>query len=94
VDDPEFDAVFEKCAELRFAFLMQWAPGAFARFRSRDYHKPWRVDGFPGDARPPREDIRRSKLNDGARVTCLRATSKTNFIIRGASVISIHGTDL
>src|SRR6202047_2273937 len=54
VDDPEFDAVFEKCAELNIPVLIHVAePSAF--FDPWDYHNErWQeLKEFPGRARPP-----------------------------------------
>src|SRR6266566_8549507 len=54
VDDPEFDAVFEKCAELKIPVLIHVAePSAF--FDPWDYHNErWQeLKEFPGRARPP-----------------------------------------
>src|SRR5438445_7098560 len=54
VDDPEFDAVWDKCAELRIPVLIHIAePSAF--FDPWDYHNErWlELKQFPGRARPP-----------------------------------------
>jgi hypothetical protein len=61
VDDPEFDAVFEKCAQLKIPVLIHVAePSAF--FDPWDYHNErWRSSrNFP-DARGRRPSTRRSK---------------------------------
>ena len=53
-DDPEFDAIFEKCAELKLPVLIHVAePSAF--FDPWDYHNErWEeLKEFPGRARPP-----------------------------------------
>src|SRR5580698_7182918 len=56
VDDPEFDLVFEKCAELNIPVLIHVAePSAF--FDPWDYsNERWlELKQFPGRARPPSE---------------------------------------
>src|SRR5438874_4595402 len=53
-NDPEFDAIFEKCAELKLPVLIHVAePSAF--FDPWDYHNErWEeLKEFPGRARPP-----------------------------------------
>src|SRR5256885_15752330 len=57
VDDPEFDAVFEKCAELKLPVLIHVAePSAF--FDPWDYYNErWEeLKEFPGRGRAPARD--------------------------------------
>jgi len=91
VDDPEFDAVFEKCAELKIPVLIHVAePSAF--FDPWDYHNErWQeLKEFPGRARPPAKYPPFETLMT-ERNHLFRKHPKTNFI---AAHLGFHGNDL
>src|SRR6266480_4640667 len=91
VDDPEFDPVWDKCAELGIPVLIHIAePAAF--FDPWDYHNErWlELKQFPGRARPPDKYppfetliVERNRL--------FAKHPKTNFI---AAHLAFHGNDL
>jgi len=91
VDDPEFDPVFEKCAELKIPVLIHVAePSAF--FDPWDYsNERWlELKQFPGRARPssvypPFETLMAERNHLFAN------HPKTNFI---AAHLAFHGNDL
>src|SRR2546422_1143194 len=91
VDDPEFDAVWDKCAELRIPVLIHIAaPSPF--FDPWDYHNErWlELKQFPGRARapekyPPFETLMTERNHLFAK------HPKTNFI---AAHLAFHGNDL
>jgi predicted TIM-barrel fold metal-dependent hydrolase len=91
VDDPEFDAVFEKCAELKIPVLIHVAePSAF--FDAWDYHNErWQeLKEFPGRARPPAKYPPFETLMT-ERNHLFAKHPKTNFI---AAHLGFHGNDL
>src|SRR6266481_1330478 len=91
VDDPEFDAVFEKCAELKIPVLIHVAePSAF--FDPWDYHNErWQeLKEFPGRARPPAKYPPFETLMT-ERNHLFAKHPKTNFI---AAHLGFHGNDL
>src|SRR5438045_8397296 len=91
VDDPEFDAVFDKCAELKIPVLIHVAePSAF--FDPWDYHNErWReLKEFPGRARPPAKYPPFETLMT-ERNHLFAKHPKTNFI---AAHLGFHGKDL
>jgi uncharacterized protein len=91
VDDPEFDAVFEKCAELKIPVLIHVAePSAF--FDPWDYHNErWEeLREFPGRARPPAKYPPFETLMT-ERNHLFAKHPKTNFI---AAHLGFHGNDL
>src|SRR6266403_208093 len=91
VDDPEFDAVFEKCAELKIPVLIHVAePSAF--FDPWDYHNErWQeLKEFPGRARPPAKYPPFETLMT-ERNHLFAKHPKTNFI---AAHLGFYGNDL
>jgi uncharacterized protein len=91
VDDPEFDAVFEKCAELKIPVLIHVAePSAF--FDPWDYHNErWEeLKEFPSRARPPAKYPPFETLM-AERNHLFSKHPKTNFI---AAHLAFHGNDL
>ena len=91
VDDPEFDAVFEKCAELKIPVLIHVAePSAF--FDPWDYrNERWQeLKEFPGRARPPAKYPPFETLM-AERNHLFAKHPKTNFI---AAHLGFHGNDL
>ena len=91
VDDPEFDAVFEKCAELKIPVLIHVAePSAF--FDPWDYHNErWQeLKEFPGRARPPAKYPPFETLMT-ERNHLFAKHPRTNFI---AAHLGFHGNDL
>jgi predicted TIM-barrel fold metal-dependent hydrolase len=91
VDDAEFDAVFEKCAELKIPVLIHVAePSAF--FDPWDYHNErWQeLKEFPRRARPPEKYPPFETLMT-ERNHLFRKHPKTNFI---AAHLGFHGNDL
>jgi predicted TIM-barrel fold metal-dependent hydrolase len=91
VDDPEFDAVFEKCAEMKIPVLIHVAePSAF--FDPWDYHNErWQeLKEFPGRARPPAKYPPFETLMT-ERNHLFAKHPKTNFI---AAHLGFHGNDL
>src|SRR6267142_2236286 len=91
VDDPEFDAVFEKCAELKIPVLIHVAePSAF--FDPWDYHNErWQeLKEFPGRARPPAKYPPFEMLM-AERNHLFAKHPRTNFI---AAHLGFHGNDL
>jgi len=91
VDDPIFDAVFEKCAELKIPVLIHVAePSAF--FDPWDYrNERWEeLKEFPGRARPPAKYPPFETLMT-ERNHLFAKHPKTNFI---AAHLGFHGNDL
>ncbi len=91
VDDPEFDPVFEKCAELHIPVLIHVAePSAF--FDPWDYHNErWlELKQFPGRARPATKYPPFDTLI-AERDRLFARHPKTNFI---AAHLGFHGNDL
>jgi predicted TIM-barrel fold metal-dependent hydrolase len=91
VDDPEFDPVFEKCAELKIPVLIHVAePSAF--FDPWDYsNERWlELKQFPGRARPSSEYPPFETLM-AERNHLFAKHAKTNFI---AAHLAFHGNDL
>jgi len=91
VDDPEFDPVFEKCAELRIPVLIHVAePSAF--FDPWDYsNERWlELKQFPGRARPPSSYPPFETLMAERNHLFLKHP-RTNFI---AAHLAFHGNDL
>src|SRR5260370_32707212 len=91
VDDPIFDAVFEKCAELKIPVLIHVAePSAF--FDPWDYHNErWEeLKEFPGRAPPP-EKYPPFETLMAERNRLFKKHPKTNFI---AAHLAFHGNDL
>lgn len=91
VDDPEFDAVFEKCAQLKIPVLIHVAePSAF--FDPWDYHNErWEeLKEFPGRARPPAKYPPFETLMT-ERNHLFAKHPNTNFI---AAHLAFHGNDL
>jgi predicted TIM-barrel fold metal-dependent hydrolase len=91
VDDPEFDPVFEKCAELKIPVLIHVAePSAF--FDPWDYsNERWlELKQFPQRARPPSEYPAFETLMT-ERNHLFARHPKTNFI---AAHLAFHGNDL
>jgi uncharacterized protein len=90
-DDPEFDAVWDKCAELKIPVLIHIAePSAF--FDPWDYHNErWlELKQFPGRARPPEKYPPFETLMT-ERNHLFAKHPKTNFI---AAHLAFHGNDL
>src|SRR6266852_3386879 len=90
-DDPIFDAVFEKCAELKIPVLIHVAePSAF--FDPWDYHNErWEeLKEFPGRARPPEKYPPFETLMT-ERNHLFAKHPRTNFI---AAHLAFHGNDL
>src|SRR5260221_1545824 len=91
VDDPQFDSVFEKCAELRIPVLIHVAePSAF--FDPWDYHNErWQeLKEVPGRARPPAKYPPFETLMT-ERNHLFAKHPRTNFI---AAHLAFHGNDL
>src|SRR5229473_1282891 len=91
VDDPEFDPVWRKCAELKIPVLIHVAePSAF--FDPWDYHNErWlELKEFPGRARPPAKYPQFETLI-AERNHLFAKHPKTNFI---AAHLAFHGSDL
>jgi uncharacterized protein len=91
VDDPEFDPVFEKCAELKIPVLIHVAePSAF--FDPWDYsNERWlELRQFPGRARSPAQYPPFETLM-AERNRLFAKHPKTNFI---AAHLAFHGNDL
>ena len=91
VDDPEFDAVWEKCAELKIPVLIHIAePSAF--FDPRDYrNERWEeLREFPQRARPPSKYPPFEMLM-AERNRMFARHPRTNFI---AAHLAFHGNDL
>ncbi len=91
VDDPEFDLVFEKCAELKIPVLIHVAePSAF--FDPWDYsNERWlELKQFPGRARPASEYPPFETLM-AERNHLFAKHPKTNFI---AAHLAFYGNDL
>jgi uncharacterized protein len=91
VDDPEFDLVFEKCADLKIPVLIHVAePSAF--FDPWDYsNERWlELKQFPGRARPPSEYPPFETLM-AERNHLFAKHPRTNFI---AAHLAFHGNDL
>jgi predicted TIM-barrel fold metal-dependent hydrolase len=91
VDDPEFDAVWEKCAELKIPVLIHVAePSAF--FDPWDYHNErWEeLREFPGRARQPSKYPPFETLI-AERNRMFAKHPRTNFI---AAHLAFHGNDL
>ena len=91
VDDPEFDPVWDKCAELKIPVLIHIGePSAF--FDPWDYHNErWlELKQFPGRARPP-EKYPPFETLIAERNHLFAKHPKTNFI---AAHLGFHGNDL
>ena len=91
VDDPEFDPVWEKCAELKIPVLIHIAePSAF--FDPWDYHNErWEeLREFPQRARPPSKYPPFETLI-AERDRMFANHPRTNFI---AAHLAFHGNDL
>jgi predicted TIM-barrel fold metal-dependent hydrolase len=91
VDDPEFDLVFEKCADLKIPVLIHVAePSAF--FDPWDYsNERWlELKQFPGRARPPSAYPPFETLM-AERNHLFSKHPRTNFI---AAHLAFHGNDL
>jgi uncharacterized protein len=91
VDDPEFDAVWDKCAELKIPVLIHIAePSAF--FDPWDYHNErWEeLREFPQRARPPSKYPAFETLV-AERDRMFAKHPRTNFI---AAHLAFHGNDL
>ncbi len=91
VDDQEFNAVWDKCAELKIPVLIHVAePSAF--FDPWDYHNErWlELKQFPGRARPP-EKYPPFETLVAERNHLFAKHPKTNFI---AAHLGFHGNDL
>lgn len=91
VDDPEFDPVWDKCAELKIPVLIHIAePSAF--FDPWDYHNErWlELKQFPGRARPP-ERYPPFETLIVERNHLFAKHPNTNFI---AAHLAFHGNDL
>jgi predicted TIM-barrel fold metal-dependent hydrolase len=91
VDDPEFDPVWEKCAELKIPVLIHIAePSAF--FDPWDYHNErWEeLREFPQRARPPSKYPPFETLI-AERNRMFAKHPRTNFI---AAHLAFHGNDL
>jgi uncharacterized protein len=91
VDDPEFDPVWDKCAELKIPVLIHIAePSAF--FDRWDYHNErWlELKQFPGRARPPEKYPPFETLMT-ERNHLFAKHPKTDFI---AAHLAFHGNDL
>jgi predicted TIM-barrel fold metal-dependent hydrolase len=91
VDDPEFDPVWDKCAELKIPVLIHIAePSAF--FDPWDYHNErWlELKQFPGRARPP-EKYPPFETLIAERNHLFARHPNTNFI---AAHLAFHGNDL
>jgi predicted TIM-barrel fold metal-dependent hydrolase len=91
VDDPEFDPVWEKCAELKIPVLIHVAePAAF--FEPWDYHNErWEeLREFPGRARPPSKYPPFEALI-AERNRMFAKHPRTNFI---AAHLAFHGNNL
>src|SRR5580765_5730121 len=91
VDDPEFDPVWEKCAELKIPVLIHIAePSAF--FDPWDYHNErWEeLREFPQRARPPSKYPPFETLM-AERNRMFAKHPRTNFI---AAHLAFHGNDL
>ena len=91
VDDPEFDAVWEKCAELKIPVLIHIAePSAF--FDPWDYrNERWEeLREFPQRARPPSKYPPFETLM-AERNRMFAKHPRTNFI---AAHLAFHGNDL
>jgi predicted TIM-barrel fold metal-dependent hydrolase len=91
VDYPKFDAVFEKCAELKIPVLIHVAePSAF--FDPWDYtNERWQeLKEFPGRARPPAKYPPFETLM-AERNHLFSKHPKTNFIV---AHLGFHGNDL
>src|SRR5216110_3284701 len=91
VDDPEFDPVWDKCAELGIPVLIHIAePSPF--FDPWDYHNErWlELKQFPGRARPPEKYPPFETLMT-ERNHFFAKHPKTNFI---AAHLAFHGNDL
>ena len=91
VDDPEFDPVWDKCAEIGIPVLIHIAePSAF--FDPWDYHSErWlELKQFPGRARPP-DKYPPFETLIAERNQLFARHPKTNFI---AAHLAFHGNDL
>ncbi|HET8924303.1 MAG TPA: amidohydrolase family protein [Candidatus Acidoferrum sp.] len=91
VDDPEFDPVWDKCAELKIPVLIHIAePSAF--FDAWDYHNErWEeLKEYPSRARPPAKYPPFESLMT-ERNHLFEKHPKTNFI---AAHLAFHGNDL
>src|SRR5256885_1080298 len=91
VDDPQFDAVFEKCAELKIPVLIHVAePSAFFDPWDKDNERWLELKEFPQRARPPSRyptfEILMTERNH-----LFAKHPKTNFI---AAHLGFHGNDL
>jgi len=91
VDDPQFDAVFEKCAELKIPVLIHVAePSAFFDPWDKDNERWLELKEFPQRARPPsRYPTFETLMTE--RNHLFAKHPKTNFI---AAHLGFHGNDL
>lgn len=91
VDDPEFDPVWEKCAELKIPVLIHIAePSAFFDPADRFNERWLELQQFPGRARPP-EKYPPFETLIAERNRMFAKHPKTNFI---AAHLAYHGNDL
>jgi uncharacterized protein len=91
VDDPEFDAVFEKCADLRIPVLIHVAePSAFFDPWDKTNERWLELKEFPQRARPPAKYPPFETLM-AERNHLFAKHPRTNFI---AAHLAFHGNDL
>ncbi len=91
VDDPEFDPVWEKCAELKIPVLIHIAePSAFFETADKTNERWLELQQFPGRARPP-EKYPPFETLIAERNRMFGKHPKTNFI---AAHLAYHGNDL
>jgi len=91
VDDPEFDPVWEKCAELKIPVLIHIAePSAFFDPADRFNERWLELQQFPGRARPP-DKYPAFETLIAERNRLFAKHPKTNFI---AAHMAYHGNDL
>jgi predicted TIM-barrel fold metal-dependent hydrolase len=91
VDDPEFDPVWDKCAELKIPVLIHIAePSAFFEPIDKNNERWLELKQFPQRARPP-EKYPTFETLIGERNRMFGKHPKTNFI--GAH-LAYHGNDL
>lgn len=91
VDDPEFDPVWDKCAELKIPVLIHIAePSAFFDPLDRFNERWLELQQFPGRARPP-DKYPSFETLIAERNRLFAKHPKTNFI---AAHLAYHGNDL